>query len=84
MDDDFRTIVVHLKALLAQADVKTALMVLTAIVSAWLFLRRYSEEAKKTRLVHLETKALDELFRFSSLCLNPSFSATRPTPVCDR
>jgi hypothetical protein len=51
-------------AFLADVDVKTVLAIVTALVSVWLFSRRYREEARKTRITRLETISLDQLFRF--------------------
>jgi hypothetical protein len=53
-----------LRELIHQLDVKTILALGTALVSICLFLWRYREEARKTRIARLSTKSLDELFRF--------------------
>lgn len=46
-----------------EVDAKTLLAAITAAVSLWLFFRRWRDESRKTRLVELQKKALDQLFR---------------------
>jgi hypothetical protein len=51
-------------ALLASVDLKTVLALVTAIITVTLFLKRVGEEARKARIARLETRSLDQLFKF--------------------